>query len=244
MAKLAIFNSLPFHYEVFGYILNFAKENKIDTDIFTNDVNNLNWIDFYKSQFTNVSFKSYTQFNCDNEGIYRYIFVTTDDDPRFNSNWISDKVISINHTNVIRNKIKFSINIANLINSNLDYSFPCYPYVSISEKKQNKSVCIIGNGKYLYNVINKLNCDEPITLNIMKRACSEVFDTSLLKPGFIVNVKLNLPAVEMLEVLKNSSYVLLNATYNQAHEECRTSSGSIGLALTTLCKYMILFQNI
>jgi hypothetical protein len=235
--SVAIFNSLPFHYEVFGYIINFAKNNGFTIDIFTNFNNNLEWLDFYNTYFKNCRFISFTQFNP--EG-YKYIFVTTDDDRQFRNEWISDKVISINHTNEIRNKnIKKCINIAKLINSNLEYSFPCYPYVSISEKRQNKQVCIIGNGKYQYHVINKLICDEPITLNIMKRACEEVFDTTQLKPGFIVNVKLNLPAVELLEVLKNSSYILLNATYNQAHEECRTSSGSIGLAFTTLCKIII-----
>ena len=38
---IAAFNCFPFHYEMFGYIIHYCKENNMDLTIFTNFENDL-----------------------------------------------------------------------------------------------------------------------------------------------------------------------------------------------------------
>jgi len=42
--KVAIFNSFPFHYETFGYILHFVKQNNYQLTIYTNQSDPLGWL--------------------------------------------------------------------------------------------------------------------------------------------------------------------------------------------------------
>ena len=164
LPRVAIFNSLPFHYEVFGYIIHFAESNGYHIDIYTQHMNTLGWFDFYSCVFKQFSLLPYTSFK--KEG-YEYIFVTTDDDPRFKQEWVSDNVIGIHHTNKIRKVYTRCINLAKFIDSPFEHSIPCYPY--INEKTQTPSVCIIGNCNYKYDVINQLQSIYPIQLYIFKR---------------------------------------------------------------------------
>ena len=53
--KVGIFNSFPFHYEMFGFILNYAKNNNYEVDIFTNQTNTIGWLEFYRETFDNFN---------------------------------------------------------------------------------------------------------------------------------------------------------------------------------------------
>ena len=144
--KIGIFNSFPFHYEMFGFILNYAQNNNIEVDIFTNQNNNLGWMDFYREKFNNFNIIDFNIFEGNTNDYFLY-FLSTDDDPAFNSEWKSDNVICLNHYYKIRNhNFKHYLNVANFKDSSLEYSYPCYPLINYQDKIQNTTVCIIGGG--------------------------------------------------------------------------------------------------
>lgn len=94
---------------MYGFILNYARANNYYVNIYCNNIDNLNWINFYKNIFTNFEIKYCSEYKKDND--YLYIFLTTDDDWGFNSDWINRKVVIFNHSNNIKidNKI-YNIN--------------------------------------------------------------------------------------------------------------------------------------
>lgn len=118
--RAAIFNGCSFHFEMFGYILYYCKENNIYVDIFTNMNNEMGWIEFYRQHFNNfqviagtpsstfdgLSREAFDRF-ISNLPEYEFVFLTTDDDWAFSDNIIKEehinkKVICINHKAHIR----------------------------------------------------------------------------------------------------------------------------------------------
>ena len=77
--KIGIFNSFQFHYEMYGFILNYAQNNDILVDIFTNQHINMGWLDFYKDKFNNFDIIDYNKFDGNTEK-YSIFFLATDDD--------------------------------------------------------------------------------------------------------------------------------------------------------------------
>ena len=61
--KIGIFNSFHYHYEMFGFILNYALNHHIEVDIFTNTENHLGWIEFYRETFNNFNIIDFKKFN-------------------------------------------------------------------------------------------------------------------------------------------------------------------------------------
>ena len=241
--KIAIFNSFPFHFEMFGYIINFAKNNKYHVDIYTTFHNNLGWIEFYNKLFDNITFLDCSLYNSKN---YIYIFVTTDDDRGFRNEWITDNVISINHNYKIRYpNYKNMINVGNFMDSKLEYSIPCYPIFNVNDKKQNNTVTIIGGHKhYRLNLVERLRSlnGEPITLNFIGRLFYDQFNS--IKGNFIVNYKTNMETDEMFNVLKESSYIFLNLADDTSYQIGERTSGSLQLLFNCLCKPIIETNNI
>ena len=83
--KIGIFNSFPFHYEMFGFILNYAQNNNYKVDIFTNQINTLGWFDFYREKFNNFNIIDFNIFEGNTSDYFLY-FLSTDDDPALNQN--------------------------------------------------------------------------------------------------------------------------------------------------------------
>ena len=240
--RIAIFNSFPFHYEMFGFILQFAKRNNYQVDIYTNMNNDFGFLAFYCELFNNFKLIHVNEYSPK----YFLTFITTDDDPQFKREWIRDGtiIISINHCNKIRipGYSKY-INIANFKNSNLDYSLACFEYSSASNKVKNYSVAIIGGGSNL-NVaaINKLVSlnNSRITLNIIGRKTDNEHLIQQIDSRFIINRKVNLSTSEMFDLLNESSYLLVTYDTCQQMANVEKSSGSLPLAYTCLCKPIVL----
>ena len=54
---IAIFSSLNYHYHMFGYIIQFCSVNNYKLTIFTDNVNNNGWFDYYKKVFSSFEFE-------------------------------------------------------------------------------------------------------------------------------------------------------------------------------------------
>ena len=232
--KIGIFNSFPFHYEMFGFILNYANAHNHKVDIFTNQSNDLGWLDFYREKFNNFKVIDYQKFDGTMDK-YDKFFLTTDDDPCFKPEWISDNVICINHYYKIRTpNCKFYLNCANFKDSNLEYTYPCYPLINNFDKKQCSIVNIIGGKEHNIHIINRLQSKNKIKLNIFARYPPNI--SELNKEMFEINMIENGNTCEMIEELKQGSYIFINNTPNNDHNTGISCSGSLQLALSTLCK--------
>ena len=60
--KIAIFNSFPFHYEMFGYIIYYCYLNRYSLTIYTEHVNVMGWFVFYNKLFNNSESKYELKF--------------------------------------------------------------------------------------------------------------------------------------------------------------------------------------
>ena len=234
--RIGIFNSFPFHYEMFGFILNYAQNNNIEVDIFTNKQNNMGWLDFYKESFSNFNIIDFNNFN-GNTNKYSTFFVTTDDDPLFKSEWRTDNVICINHYYKTRTpNFKHYLNIAQFKESLLDYTYPCYPLINYQDKIQNTTVCLIGGGYGFNNIINKLYSKNKIKLNIFTRKIYNTNISNIDTNKFDIHFKIAIDTTEMINEINKSSYIIINYNDNHDLNTGSSCSGSIQLALSTLCK--------
>ena len=238
--KIGIFNSFPFHYEMFGFILNYAKNNDYEVDIYTNTQNNLGWIDFYCNNFNNFNIIDFNHFN-GNTINYDKVFVITDYDHTFKTEWMNKNVICINHTSKIKKpEYKHYLNVAQFKDSTFDYINPCYNLNIFQNKTHNNTVNIIGGGYGLnFSIVNRLHSNNKIKLNIFVRNTEQINieNMSILdKNKFDINFKIAIDATEMINELNKSSYILINYNSSQELNTGRSCSGSLQLALSTLCK--------
>lgn len=103
MRRIAVFNSFPYHYELFGSIIEWCKNKKYSLTIFTEMRNNLGWIDFYREFFEFDNFLNYIEYSHYLHS-YELIILTTDNDPKFD--WEKygnfERTVVINHLNYSR----------------------------------------------------------------------------------------------------------------------------------------------
>ena len=151
--NLLIVNNFHFHYEIYGYIIDFCKKKNYHLDILSDETNNLGIISWYKQFFQyqhlrfvkKIHFTSKDIFNDKNEP-YDFIIFTTDDDISSsviksitditNTN-IYYKSICIDHSFQLRNPFCYNhIGIRHYHKRNINYVYPCYPVVDYIQKKQ------------------------------------------------------------------------------------------------------------
>lgn len=135
-SNIAIYNSFPFHFEMFAFIIEYCKYNQLSLNIYTNMESDLGYISFYKNMFSDDSWKprfiNYIFFS--NESKYDYIFITTDDDFKFKFDF--KNTICINHVSYYRNnnfKHYFSIRPFS-IGEMIPVSIPCFQYLDVETK--------------------------------------------------------------------------------------------------------------
>lgn len=102
--RIAIFNGFPFHYEMFGFVLEYLTKYNLPFDIFSETRNEMGWIRVYESRFGPLTFKPLREYNRYN---YDYVFLLTDDDNKYKYAWVDGaKVIMFEHSgnrSVMRN---------------------------------------------------------------------------------------------------------------------------------------------
>lgn len=232
--NIAIYNGFDFHYEMFGYIIDYCIYKNYSLDIYTNFDNNIGWIEFYEKSFPN-SFKIIDKkyYNYIND--YNKIILLTDDDKCFLNEWINDKLICIDHLyKNRRNQIKLHIGTRFFYERpSLDWILPVYRLIDLNTKKKisKKNIVFIGNNSKIN--LEELNKFDDFNCILIDRYTNfEQFDVK-------ENVKTynKLMTNEMIDILKESDYVFIsNNTENHLH---RSMSASIPLALNCLCTLII-----
>lgn len=133
--KIAIFNGFPFHYEMFGTVLEYLRNRSIAFDIFSETKNEMGWISVYESCFGKLDFRPLRDYN---RYSYDFVFLLTDDDNKYSYKWNDGaKIIMFEHSgirNVLR-KTHYRIQLRQLVNNQW-----CFPIWNIRQKPKDNSI--------------------------------------------------------------------------------------------------------
>lgn len=255
--NIAVFNSLPCHYEMFGYIIYYCYLNNHKLTIYTQGTFHMGWFSFYEKLFGNytINLIHYTNFE---EGLkrnnYDLIFLTTDDDPSFDVRWMNDKVVCINHYYVCR-RIDWFHCIATrpFCKNSINWAIPCIPVFNCTNKLSNISndlmnVAIVGTGyienPYSIKLINRLTTSnhKKIVLHIITRRI--YCDISGIDPNIEVQRHESISTEDIFLILLKCNYVLTDTHYKiKDHQEGYSMSGSVPIAFSSLSKLIISKEN-
>uniref|UniRef100_A0A6C0DEM4 Uncharacterized protein n=1 Tax=viral metagenome TaxID=1070528 RepID=A0A6C0DEM4_9ZZZZ len=258
--KVAIYNGLPCHYEMFGYIIYFCLVKNYTLEIFTEKIFDTGWLQFYTNIFQsyiNFKYRAYDDFeNEDVRNNFDIIFLTTDDDCRFKYNWMNQKVICINHYYKCRRIDYFDcLGVRPFIENKIKWGLPCFPVFDNHIKIINNdvmNVCIVGGGNLetnLYNtsVINRLKSKKKIVLHIITRFVTKNMftDMNIQSANESIEIRLyqRINTDNMFQVLRSVNYMLTDVTINNDHNTGYSMSGSIPLAFSSLSRIIISSQN-
>lgn len=225
--NIAIFNGFPFHYEMFGYVIDYCKKNSIKLDIYTNQLNDIGWLKFYESYF-NCNYIDYTKFQYEND--YDKIILLTDDDRRFlNKGSHLDKTICIDHFFVLRNK-SINIHIGTRFYTarpSLDWILPVYRLINVEEKINNSTIVCIGVS--IPNNFMNFSYFDKYKFILIGRHINKMHYEKYNN----ITCHSNLNTTDMIDLLKNSSYVYIS---NKDPEHLdKKISAAIPLAMNCLC---------
>ena len=226
--KIAVYNGFAFHYEMFGYIIEFCRDHRIKLDIYTETQHQMKWIDFYIDFFPKCfTLQKHTSYPPKND--YDKIIVATDDDASFKDNWLNDRVIVIDHHYTNRRQI-FPLHIGTRFfpsRPSLDWTLPVYRLIDLNIKKnveKNAMVFIGTNARVDHRIISK---QFPTMICIF---IDRYVDTYQIDTIYSYN---NLSTPDLIYYLRCSSFVVVT-DIDTEHID-KKMSASIPIALATLC---------
>lgn len=260
MYQVAIFNSMPFHYEMFGYIIHYCQQKEHKLVIYTNFKQSLHWHSFYVKHFSDYffEFKDVSQFE-EEKYIYDLIVITTDDDLEVKKEWFQDtrinrKLVCVDHSNMIRTpKIPYSQHLAvrPFPFNHRKWALPCYPIVENATNRLEKwnydntiHVVVVGGQYNKYNVplFNRLRSEQgsDILLSIVSRSVDREGFQDIKIPYKIYE---NMNTDELMHLVQRANYVLTDCTSQQYHIKGLSMSASIPLAFSNLTPLLISQQG-
>ena len=255
--RIAIYNSMPCHYEMFGYIIYYCFMNNFTIEIFTEKFFDMDWLSFYKKIFQNynITYKNDIEFeNCETRNTFDLIFLTTDDDPGFKYEWMNNKVICIDHYYICRRIDYFHcIGVRPFKKNQIKWGLPCFPVFDKSNKQFDPQVIhvyIIGGGNmdtnlYNMNIINRLKSNKKIMIHVITRFATQKMVNLLEKKNDNIDIRLyqHMNTENMFSLLQSSNYILTDATINNDHILGYSMTGSVPLAFSSLSRLIISSGN-
>ena len=236
---VCIVNTLPHHYEMFGYIIEYCVHRKIPVDIYTETKKNYGWLDFYKMNVSSlVTFYNISDYKPVNN--YSRIIFTTDDD-KFSDKWIiPEKSITIDHCSAMRRpQIKYHIGTRWFQERpQLDYILPSFRLLTLEEKRRisKPAVLCIGNRNTSLEIksfISLFPNFNSIDFWFIDRAA----DAEKYKEYPNINCVKEMNTGDMLDLCKKSHYIFIS-TVAKGHYHT-SMSGSIPLAFSCLCQLLM-----
>jgi len=255
--NIAIYNSFPCHYEMFGYIIFYCVIKKYTLEIFTENFLDIGWFTFYKKIFTNynIIYRSCNEFeNNEKRTSFDLIFLTTDDDPKFKYEWMNKKVVCINHYYKCRRIDNYhSIGVRPFVKNKIKWALPCFPLFDKPNKQFDPeviNVCIIGGGNldnnlYNINVINRLKSNKKIMIHVITRFATQKMVDILSKKNENIQIRLyqRFDTENMFSLLRCVNYIFIDVTINQDHNIGYSMSGSTPIAFSSLSRLIISSDN-
>ena len=165
--KIAIFNGFNFHFEMFGYIIEYCLLKNFKLDIFTPFELDLGWLSFYQKFLIkdnkDITIKNVKEYPIKND--YDHIILTTDDDRFFPDMLINEKFICIDHYHKIRRfNVPYHITTRKFPSRKFgDWALPVYKITDISEKNSKSNV---NCSSLIISIIAKYNIYFKIELSV------------------------------------------------------------------------------
>ena len=239
--KILVYNGFPYHYEMIGFILDFAKKNNIEIDLLLKHLDN-SWIDLLKTKYM------FNVLDCLPNNVDNYLFVLllTDDDTSFPDNIINENVVCIDHYYKNRRSIvKHHIPIGPFKEDINLYAFPIFKYINYEDKLNILNKCsrpiitFLGNSTLpenteIFNIIDNIG---DFDIYIINRDLPKNYIT--LSNLFLFE---NISATLLFELLTKSTYICYipnNSVNAQLQKNCQAISASFPISFTTGCKLII-----
>ena len=236
---ICIVNNLPFHYEMFGYIIEYCVHRKIPLDIYTETKNQYGWLDFYKMNTCSlVTFYKISEYMPINK--YSRIVFTTDDD-NFPDKWIiPEKSIAIDHYKSIRRpQIKYHIGTRWFQERpQLDYILPAFRLITLEEKQRISKPAVICIGKAntsleIQNFIGLFPSFNSIDFWFIDRKA----EPEKYKDYPNIHCVKEMDTRDMLDLCKKSHYIFISSV-NKDHYNV-SMSASVLIGFTCLCQVVM-----
>jgi hypothetical protein len=240
MKKIAVYNSFSFHYEMFGFLIDFVSKYKgkeaLSLTLFSNSENNMDWFRFYMKTFPGI-FKlvHYSNFSPET---FDYVFILTDDDPFWNDAWNTSKTFCIDHHSSIRRpSISYENHIGTRLfpsNMKVSWCLPVFRLINVDTKKQKMQKKIVCLGRNNYKIFDDTidDCFEIILIDrdINEKEMQEKFKRK------ITCIK-QCSTIDMIDHLLTAMYVFVSD--NNKDHFFHSMSASIPLALDCLCTLVL-----
>jgi len=232
--KIAGYSGHSFHYEMFGYIIDYCKRNKYELTIYCKKECDEGYIDMYNNIFSDykVEYKEYYLLNTDINN-YNIIILFSDCDKSFN--FTKNNVICIDHYYETRSpNIKLHIANRPYKENYRDWALPCYPIIKDKINQNNYNICIINSviTKYNINIINRLICPQKINIHAISRNIN-ISHFNGLNDNFNIILHKSPTAPELLNIINQCDYILTDISNDKPYEE-KIMSGAIPFSFSTL----------
>ena len=241
--RVLVYNGFPFHYEMFGFILDFCKKFNIEPTII-NKVHNEGWLQLYKAKY---QFHYNTELSEDIES-FSYVILLTDDDFHWPESLVTQNIICIDHWyKCRRHSIQNHIPITQFQKENPFYALPVFEYIPYAAKMQvlqeqkRPIITLLGSSSlplsndFLSIITNFRDFDIYIINHFINR------DREYLKLPNVYAFE-NIDATHMFHLLFQSTYVYFYpAGHMKSYQQlCNyVITAAMPLSFTTGCKFIL-----
>jgi hypothetical protein len=231
------------HFEMFGYLFDYFLTSNITFHVFT-PINNISsdWLSFYNNVFNSkLTFNPINQFD---PSKYSLIILVTDDDMSFKQEWLTTyNVLCIDHSAKIRRKPDNMLRIGTRFFYNrpiCPWALPIYTIYTKYDKqlflndKINVTCIGIQNRPPNDNFLKELFVNfDSINFHIITRKMLTKYQSDNI---FCYE---NCPTTKMMDILKNTHYILCLENPNNLEPVANSMSAAIPLAFSTGCQLII-----
>jgi hypothetical protein len=233
--KIAGYSGHNFHYEMFGYIIDYCKKNKYELTIYCKKEFDEGYIDMYNNIFSNynVDYKEFYLLNTEINN-YNIVILFSDCDKSYTST--KNNVICIDHYYISRSP-NINKHIANrpYKENYRDWALPCYPIIEDRIYQNNYNIAIINSviTKYNINIINRLKCPQKINIHAVSRNINISHFDGINNDKFNIILHKSPTALQLLNIINQCNYILTDISYDKPYED-KIMSGAIPFSFSTL----------
>lgn len=179
--KVAVFNSYPFHFEMWGSLLYWASSQQHEVHVYSTTENNYGWVAWYQQVFP-FTMHSPTEF-MHQAHHYDLVFLPTDYDIGFDDTWLNiyalkHRVIKINHNMVdLRPSIKAYLDIRPYTSHpDRHCAVPTFPINNEPKPMRDIIHVFIGyNRRYQQQDLLQLATQKNLCLHVVGRLTQPIF---------------------------------------------------------------------
>lgn len=254
--KFAIFNGFNFHYETFGVFLFYIFSTGHDVTIFSPQVCDSGWFNFYRRLFGDefCVVKHPREFDAESFIEHDFTIITTDDDRMFDDRLLEipgaqDKILCYDHFKITRRPtVKWHVGTRPFITGgrpDLPFIIPSYPIVSKEQKARSLAeetyinVTLVGGIDHFDKYVDYLRANNDLSkvkFYFVRRWTDDEKRARLAALGINHEILVYLDTSMMFDLLRRSHYTIFT---DEDEHMFNTASGSIGLTFSTGCTMLM-----